>query len=202
MQEKPHNTATLKQFIADHIRRWTVFLFYLQSYLIVLGFLYFGYITNSLNTITFIQTFKLSEVTHLLSCAQAAEMSTSISVSATVIPNAKMMTHFQTSQLIITPADIRRGYVDVDGASHFSVLTNSRSGYILEINPIGYIFESVMVDGLGETVQVSGDGGTIAKRGLITPAMSFQLKYRFILRSDVQAGVYGWPVQLSVRALP
>ena len=59
-----------------------------------------------------------------------------------------------------------------------------------------------MVDGLGETVQVSGDGGTIAKRGLITPAMSFQLKYRFILRSDVQAGVYGWPVQLSVRALP
>ena len=50
MQEKPHNTATLKQFIADHIRRWTVFLFYLQSYLIVLGFLYFGYIITFFST--------------------------------------------------------------------------------------------------------------------------------------------------------
>jgi len=201
MYDTQHKNVTYKHFSVAQVRSWVLFIFCLHVYLVIFGFLYFGCINKSLNARTFTQALELSERAFYLSHVQAGEMTTSISVSATVLPGARMTTHFQASQLTITPADVRRGYVDVDAASNFSVLTNSRNGYTLEVSPIGYIYESVKIDGLGASVEVSGDGGAIVKRALITPAMSFQLSYRFILRSDVQAGVYSWPIQLSVRAL-
>lgn len=57
--------------------------------------------------------------------AEAAQRSAALAVSATVIANAKLTTHYQAAQLMISVADVTRGYVEVPIASRFSVACNS-----------------------------------------------------------------------------
>lgn len=133
--------------------------------------------------------------------AEAASKSAAMSVSVTVIANAKLRTDYQATQLKITEADVARGYVNVQAASRFSVLTNSRAGYMMDINPVGNIFESVQVSGLGSAVQLGADGGTVVQRGPLLPDLTHELSYRFALNPEIRAGTYPWPLHLSVRAL-
>jgi len=124
-----------------------------------------------------------------------------MSVSVTVVANAKMQTQFQAMQLNISEADITRGYVDISGASRFSVSTNSQSGYVINFNPINNIFDSVQVNGLGNLVQLGPDGGSVVQRAPIIKNQSHELGFRFTLNHDVKPGIYPWPLILSVRAL-
>jgi len=133
--------------------------------------------------------------------AEAAQVSTAMAVSVTVVAHAKMQTNFQMTQLKISKSDIARGYVDVPSASRFSVVSNSRSGYLLELDPVGNVFDSVQVNGLGAPVRLGADGGVIVQRGQSTTNFSHELSYRFALRPDAMAGYYPWPLQLSVHAL-
>ena len=133
--------------------------------------------------------------------AEAAQNNAAMSVSVTVIANAKMQTHFQATHLWISEADIARGYVDVAGASRFSVSTNSRSGYLMDFNPVNNIFASVQVRGLKNTVQLGADGGSMVQRTPMIQNQSQELSFRFTLNQDVKPGSYSWPLQMSVRAL-
>jgi hypothetical protein len=137
----------------------------------------------------------------LMTSAQAGQMSTAMPVSVQVIANAKMTATFQAQQLDISAADIARGYVSVPAATRFSVSTNSRTGYLVEIFPVGNLFESVQISGMGSAVQLGADGGAIVQRGTPPAQQTHELSFRFSLRPDVLAGSYPWPLQLSVRAL-
>ncbi len=124
-----------------------------------------------------------------------------VAVSATVIARAKLHTAHQESHLRVTALDVARGYVDVAGASRFSVQTNSRSGYSLEFFPLGDIFATVWVGGLADAVQLASEGGTIVQRDPVAPLPMHELSFRFILRADALAGTYPWPLHMTVRAL-
>lgn len=137
----------------------------------------------------------------LLPSAIAAQHSVAMSVSVTVIANAKMQTSYQTSQLQISEADVARGHIDVPTALRFSVASNSQSGYLLAFNPIGNIFESVHVSGLDNIVELGADGGDIVQRGAQRKMQMHDLSFRFTLKPDTQPGNYPWPLALSVRAL-
>lgn len=131
--------------------------------------------------------------------AEAGQANASLQVSAIVIANARVQTDYQATQLTITESDVAQGYIDVPAASRFSVLTNSRSGYLTEFLPIGDVFQAVQIRGMGHTTQLGADGGTVIQRGALN--MIHELSYRFILRSGLQPGNYPWPLALSVRAL-
>lgn len=137
----------------------------------------------------------------LVPSAAAAKDSAALSVSVTVIANAKLQVEYQAKQIQINAADVARGYVEVPAAARFSVVTNSRSGYLLEFHPVGNLFESVRVGGLGNPVQFGPDGGTMVQRGPLQPNFAHELSFRFTLHPDAQPATYPWPLQLSVRAL-
>jgi len=140
----------------------------------------------------------------IVSLAEAGQASANLQVSAMVVANARMRTDYQAGQLAITENDIARGHIDVPAASRFSVTTNSRTGYVIELHPLGDIFQAVQIQGLhglAHTAQLGADGGTIIQRGPIAADTPQQLSYRFILSPGLQPGLYPWPLMLSVRAL-
>lgn len=143
----------------------------------------------------------LAPLAAITPAAEAAQKSAAMTVSVTVIANAKVRLDYQTTQLNISAADIARGYVDIAAATRFSVHTNSRIGYLMEFRPLVNLFESVQVNGLGNAVKLGADGGAIVQRGPLPPKLSHELSFRFALRSDTRPGNYPWPLMLSVRAL-
>ncbi len=133
--------------------------------------------------------------------AEAAQISATMPVSATVISNAIIHSEYQAAQLRVTDADVARGYVDFVAASRFSVTTNSRSGYLLEFRPVNNVFESVQVSGLGNPVRLGADGGFIVQHGPSLSGVMHALNYRFSLRQNTEPGSYPWPLQLTVHPL-
>lgn len=146
-------------------------------------------------------TMGLAPLSSLVSSAEAAQSSAVMQVSATVIANARLQTSHQTTRLEITAADVARGYMEVPGASRFSVITNSRSGYVIEFHPLATWFESVQVTGMGSGAQLGAAGGSIVQRGVLPSKLAHELSFRFSLRPDAQPGSYPWPLLLSVRPL-
>ena len=146
-------------------------------------------------------TVGLAPLVAALPGAQAAQGSAVLAVSARVIANARLQTHFQAMQLQVSAADRALGQVEVAAASRFSVTSNSRDGYRLEFHPVGDWFESVQVDGLGSTVTLGAEGGAIVQRGALPGERLHELSFRFKLRPGTEPAVYRWPLQLSVRAL-
>ena len=133
--------------------------------------------------------------------AEAAQTSAALSVSVTVVANTKMQTLFQATELKISKADVARGYIEVPAASHFSVVSNSRSGYLMQFYPVGELFDSVQIRGLGNAVQMGTDGGAVVQRGATPAKSTIELSFRFVLSPDVIPGNYPWPLQMSVRSL-
>ena len=132
---------------------------------------------------------------------QAAQNGASINISVNVVANSVLRTMYQADQLQISRADIARGYVDAIAASHLSIRTNSRKGYLMKFSPLLDIFESVEVSGLTTLARLGPDGGVVVQRGAFPPQVEQDLSYRFYLSALVQAGVYPWPLQLSVAPL-
>ena len=124
-----------------------------------------------------------------------------ISNSLTVVAHATLNSNFQMTQLKISKNDIALGYIEIPAASRFTVVSNSRSGYLLEFYPVGDIFDSVQIDGLGNAVQIGADGGVIVQRKSRQFNPMHELSFRFLLRSDILPGNYPWPLQLTVRSL-
>jgi len=156
---------------------------------------------RNLITYALAATMGLASLPTMVSQAEAAQKHAAMSVSVTVIANAKVLSDYQALQLTVSAADVARGYVEVAAAARFSVECNSRSGYLMEFNPVGNLFAAVEVAGLGKDVHLGADGGTVAQRGPTSPELTHELSFRFTLHPDTRQGVYPWPLRLSVRPL-
>jgi archaellin len=136
-----------------------------------------------------------------LPSAQAGQSSVNLQVSAIVVAKAQTRTDYQAASLTISQDDIAQGHIDVTAASRFSVVTNSRTGYLLDFYPVGEVFQSVEIKGWGYTTKIGADGGTVVRRGPVENNAAQELSYRFFLRSNLPPGSYPWPLMLSVRPL-
>jgi len=136
-----------------------------------------------------------------VSVAEAGQASVTLHVSAYVIATTKLSTAFQESKLLVAANHIAQGHIDIPAASRFSVVTNHRAGYLIDLHPVGDIFQAVQVTGLAYGAQLGADGGTIVVRGPISNGAHQELSYRFILRPDATPGVYAWPLVMSVRSM-
>jgi hypothetical protein len=130
--------------------------------------------------------------------AFAAE--TQVRVSVNVAKHARLQVISQPGAVVVTMADIQRGYVDVPAAAQVAVQANT-PGYLLEFGSEGDFIRQIVVRGLGTEVQLSPAGGLVtqpAPAGNVKATLA--LGFRFILSESAQPGAYAWPMRIG--ALP
>ncbi len=126
-----------------------------------------------------------------------------LSVTATVLKHASLKVLAQPASVVVTAADIARGYVDVPSPAQVAIQSNSPGGYMLVFASQGDFVRQTLVRGLGNDVQLGAAGGGVAQgstgRGMNKTTLD--LGFRFVLSESARQGVYAWPMHLSVTPL-
>lgn len=134
---------------------------------------------------------------------QAGAGETRLSVTAGILKHASLKVLAQPGSVVVTAADVARGYVDVPAPAQVAVQNNSLGGYLLSFSSQGDFMRQILVRGLGADVQLSPSGGDVAQgaggRGMVRTTLN--LAFRFVLSDSAKQGVYAWPMQLSVTPL-
>lgn len=123
-----------------------------------------------------------------------------IAMTATVLEHTSMSVLDQVRELVVTNADISRGYVEMSAASRIQVKSNNPAGYLLAfevMNGPAAVFNSVNVTVNGREVRLSPGGGWVPQP-FIRGGVKLDLNYRFVLSRDAQPGTYNWPIMISV----
>ena len=123
-------------------------------------------------------------------------MSTQIQVTATVLARASIHVLRQPTEIIITDADIKRGFLDVNAGSLVEIRNNSRAGVNMTFEAQGLPFKEALVSGFGREVALGPNGGIITHQ--MTGVNIMALSYRFVFDKYSHAGTYEWPLSLSV----
>lgn len=121
-----------------------------------------------------------------------------LTVSATVLKRASLKVVAQPSAVVITEADLERGYVEVASPAQLAIRNNSAEGYLLVFASDGDFLRQARVRGLGAEVQIGAGGGVVRQPGGSTGTRVLDLGFRFELSPTARAGVYAWPMQISV----
>ncbi len=130
-------------------------------------------------------------------------LTATIGITATVREYMNMQVLTQSPELVVTNADIRRGYVEVPFASRIRVKTNNASGYLLGFEIMSGpapLFDSVNVTAGGKEFQLASSGGWIPQP-YVRGGETLDISYRFMLSQGAQPGTYHWPLVLSVNSL-
>lgn len=133
--------------------------------------------------------------------ADAREARTDMPVTATVLAVARIERQTTPTEVVVTAADLRRGFVDVDPPVALVIRSNSPTGYALDLDTITPLFSSLLVRGLESEQSLGPDGGTIVQRWQNAHTAHLTLQFRFLLAPGITVGRYGWPMQLRVRPL-
>ena len=130
--------------------------------------------------------------------ALAEQHSAQMTVSANVIARAVATVDYEPT-LVVTDADVARGYVDLAEAMTVRVRTNSRSGYLLQV---------AKTSGEVGTIELSFDNTrmTVAEESWVARPYSqggdlLAMRVRVRLGSGASAGTYRLPVQVSAQPL-
>lgn len=126
-------------------------------------------------------------------------MSTQIQVTARVLARASMHVLRQPAEIVITDADIKRGYLDVNAGSVLEIKNNSRAGVNMTFETRGLSFKEATVSGLDREVTLGPNGGIITHKSIGTSVVA--LSYRFVFDESSQAGTYAWPLSVSVNPI-
>lgn len=121
-------------------------------------------------------------------------------VSATIAKRATLKVLAQPATVVISAADIARGYVDVPGRAQVAIRSNSPQGYMLVFANDGDFVRHTRVRGLGNEIQIGPGGGIVPQGGSahgVTQA-TLELGFRFELDPNARQGTYSWPVQISI----
>jgi hypothetical protein len=131
---------------------------------------------------------------------QAGAATTTLRVTARVMTFFRMQIAYQAPALTVTADDVARGYVEVPAATSFSVATNTQDSFVIDFRPRSDIFRSAFITGLPDPVEIGSQGGTALYNRAHGRTTSGQLSYRFVLRTGLLPGSYGWPLEISVRS--
>lgn len=143
-----------------------------------------------------IAALSLAPISEAVSAQSSTAMSTQIQVTARVLARASVHVLRQPSEIVITDADIKKGYLDVNAGSLLEIKNNSRAGVNMTFETRGLSFKEAMVSGLGREVTLGPNGGIITHKSVGTSLVA--LSYRFIFDESSQAGTYAWPLSVSV----
>jgi hypothetical protein len=126
-----------------------------------------------------------------------------LTVTATIAKHASLKVLAQPSAVVVTSADVARGYVDVPAPAQLAIRSNSQSGYMLEFASEGDFMRQILVKGLASDVQLSPAGGAIMQSptGSGVTNTTLALGFRFVLAESTKQGTYPWPMRVSITAL-
>lgn len=93
----------------------------------------------------------------------ASSVSAQMTVSVKVIARAVMSIDNEPTDVLVTEADVARGYVDLTVPMTINVRTNSRSGYLLQVSPVGGAFAAVDLNFDNSSIHVSTEEGMIVR---------------------------------------
>jgi hypothetical protein len=124
-----------------------------------------------------------------------------LTVKAVVSPRLHMTTIFQKPEIIVTLADLRKGYVEVKEASIFEVESNCPEGYLLAFQGSLGPYQEIHVQGLSTPLQLESNNALIHQPYSDKKKETFSLSYRLILRPEIDPGTYAWPYIISVQPL-
>jgi len=128
------------------------------------------------------------------------QTSAKITITATVLERTTMTVLKQIPEIIVTPVDIMRGYVDVYSATRISVRSNNPAGYLLvfeDLSGPSSIFNSMNVRVGGRDVQVSQNRGLVSQP-YVHGNVTLDVSYHFLLTKDAQPGTYSWPLTIAI----
>ena len=128
--------------------------------------------------------------------ASAGFGSSTMKVSATVLPYLRLQVLKQTSTLDVTPEDVARGYIDAPAATDLMARTNDRNGFSLSFDTRSNVFRKAQVTGLVNGLEIGPEGGLV-HQPFTGNQMLMRLSYRFFLAPEVGPGSYPWPLQIS-----
>ncbi len=133
--------------------------------------------------------------------ALAGSSTALMNIRTWVLPIAKHTIVHQKNNLIITQADIERGYVDARRAMILSIKTNSTNGYLLGFSVVSGFFRELRVLDGNNTYTVSRLGGEVHIPYEGMNYITKELSFRFYLFENAKPGTYRWPVALMISAI-
>jgi hypothetical protein len=110
----------------------------------------------------------------------------------------------QTHTVTIKAEDVARGYVDIVAGTNLEIVSNSPAGYKLDFRFQEATFKQAEVRGLHKSVVVGTEGASISgvanfeRQPLRT---HYELDYRIKIPAGISAGVYPFPLQISLSNL-
>jgi hypothetical protein len=131
--------------------------------------------------------------------AEAAHRSSQFQVFAIVRSHAAITVLNQPSALVITAADVRRGFLDIEASTRIELRNNNPSGFLVIFTSRGFPYQEVSVTGLGREVTIGPNGGMFILTA--TGRSEATLTYRFLLSKDTRPGTYAWPLSISASAI-
>jgi len=150
---------------------------------------------RKLLTATLVAVLSLSSTTSFFienSEASSSHEQTTVGEMAAAYATLKVV--YQAPELVVTQADILRGYAEVTSASRIEIRSNVF--FFLRFSGLQGPFKEVQIRGFGKDVLVDTEGSYLFLpdiRGFVT----FELTYRFILSRDAEPGTYAWPLEIS-----
>ncbi|MEW6066996.1 MAG: hypothetical protein AB1610_01670 [Nitrospirota bacterium] len=137
-------------------------------------------------------------ISHINSAEPTLENTLKTAMAEEIKVHTALKIVFQTPELIITPADIIRGYIDIPDAVHAEIQNNNLAGYLIVFEGLGEYFKEAVVKGLGKDTIISSNGGWIAQPYNGKDPVMIELSFRFILSENITPGTYAWPLSISV----
>jgi hypothetical protein len=136
-----------------------------------------------------------------IAAADARDARVSFTVSATVNSVARIETQSAPAEFMITDADLRRGYIDVEQPTALTIRSNSASGFAIDLTTVTPVLTSMIVRGLDTEFSLGPEGGTVVQRWQSPHLVNLALQFRLVLAPGLAAGRYPWPMRVAVRPL-
>lgn len=131
--------------------------------------------------------------------AFAGSSSATMQVSVSVIARAVLTVTSQPDVVTVTEADVARGYIDVATPISLVVRTNSRAGYLLQVDRASDAFSNVEIT-FGDAAMNVGDQAWIS-RPYVAGGESLVMRARVHLAAGAQPGAYPLAMAISARPL-
>ncbi len=149
---------------------------------------------RKLLTAALVAILSLCSASHFIEHSEARSTHEQTPAIETAAAYATLKVVYQTPELVVTYADILRGYVEVKSASRIEIRSNAF--FFLRFDGLNRPFKEAQIRGFGKDVLVDTRGSSFFLkdiRGFVT----FELTYTFKLSKDAQPGTYAWPIEIS-----
>ena len=129
----------------------------------------------------------------------ADETSATMTVTARVLARAVVTIEQQPAEVIVTSADISRGWVAVEQSLDVRVRTNSRQGYLLQAAKTSDAFAAVEL-AFGDTIMNVSEESWVA-RPAVDGGDVLRMQVKMRLAPGATPGRHPMPVSVSATAL-